>query len=54
MDYIRPTNPWFANHPRTIDYWKMVHKSINREPVREMDRYFMAMLKPLRIVALVP
>ena len=44
-----PTKKWFAHQPRTMDYWKMVHKSLNREPVREMDRYFVAMLKPLGI-----
>jgi hypothetical protein len=49
MDHIRPTKPWFAYSPRTMDYWKILHKSINREPVREVDRYFMAMLKPLGI-----
>ena len=32
-----------------MDYWKMVHKSLNREPVREVDRYFVAMLKQLGI-----
>ena len=32
-----------------MDYWKALHTSINREPVREMDRYYMAMLKPLGI-----
>jgi hypothetical protein len=38
---------WKAHQPRTMDYWKALSTSINREPVREMDRYFMAMLKPL-------
>jgi hypothetical protein len=37
-----------------MDYWKALHTSINREPVREMDRYFMAMLKPLGIVKGMP
>jgi hypothetical protein len=51
LPFIKP-NPkkkWFAHQPRTMDYWKMVHKSLNREPVREVDRYFVAMLKPLGI-----
>jgi len=48
-NYVRPKTPWFAFQPRTMDYWKSLHKSVNREPVREMDRYFMAMLKPLGI-----
>ncbi len=49
LDFVRPTKPWFAYHPRDMRYWEAVHRSINREPVREMDRYFMAMLKPLGI-----
>jgi hypothetical protein len=38
---------WKAHQPRTMAYWEALSTSINREPVREMDRYFMAMLKPL-------
>ena len=49
MDFVRPTEPWFAYQPRTMEYWESLHRSINREPVREMDRYFIAMLKPLGI-----
>jgi hypothetical protein len=49
MDFVRPNKPWYAHQPRTMDYWKSLSKSINREPVREVDRYFMAMLKPLGI-----
>ncbi|MCK5483418.1 MAG: DUF1254 domain-containing protein, partial [Gemmatimonadetes bacterium] len=49
MDFVRPTHAWFAHQPRTMEYWESLHRSINREPVREMDRYFMAMLKPLGI-----
>jgi len=49
QDAIRPSKPWFAAHPRDMRYWEYLHQSINREPVREMDRYFMAMLKPLGI-----
>ena len=49
MDFVRPTEPWFAYQPRTMEYWEALHRSIDREPVREVDRYFMAMLKPLGI-----
>ena len=27
-----------------MTYWEKVHLNINREPMREVDRYFMAML----------
>ena len=47
--FVRPKKIWFASSPRSMDYWKALHTSINREPVREMDRYYMAMLKPLGI-----
>jgi hypothetical protein len=49
MDHIRPKKEWYAHQPRSMDYWKALHTSINREPVREMDRYYMAMLKKLGI-----
>jgi hypothetical protein len=49
MKHIRPKKKWFASQPRSMDYWKALHTSINREPVREIDRYYMAMLKPLGI-----
>jgi hypothetical protein len=49
LDFQRPKKKWFANSPRSMDYWKALHTSINREPVREMDRYHVAMLKPLGI-----
>ena len=47
MDHIRPNKEWYTYQPRSMDYWKTLHTSINREPVREMDRYYMAMLKKL-------
>jgi hypothetical protein len=48
MKHIRPGDKkWHAHQPRTMDYWKALSTSINREPVREVDRYFMAMLKQL-------
>ena len=49
MDHIRPNKEWYAHQPRSMEYWKALHTSINREPVREMDRYYMAMLKKLGI-----
>jgi len=47
--YKRPTKPWYAHSPRSMDYWKTLHASINRNPVREVDRYFLGMLKKLGI-----
>jgi hypothetical protein len=40
---------WSQTPPRGIDYWKSLHAIIQREPVHERDRLFMAMLKPLGI-----
>ncbi len=48
--YIRPDGkPWLAAHPKGIAYWERLSDIINREPVHERDRFFMAMLKPLGI-----
>ncbi len=48
--YIRPGGKeWWAYQPRTMDYWERLAESINKEPVREVDRYMLAMLKPLGI-----
>lgn len=41
--------PWLAAQPRGITYWERLSEIINREPVHERDRFFMAMLKPLGI-----
>lgn len=38
-----------AAHPRGMEYWQRLADIINREPVAERDRFFMAMLKPLGI-----
>ena len=46
---VRPKKPWFAHAPRDMEYWKTLHESINTQPVREVDRYFIAMLKKLGI-----
>lgn len=32
-----------------MSYWETLHKSLNTQPVREVDRYFWAMLKKLGI-----
>lgn len=40
---------WSQTPPRGLDYWRSLHRIIQREPVQERDRFFMAMLKPLGI-----
>ena len=40
---------WTQTPPRGIDYWKSLHAILQREPVQERDRFFMAMLVPLGI-----
>jgi len=35
--------------PRGMDYWRRLHEILQREPVAERDRFFMAMLRPLGI-----
>ena len=48
--YITPNGkPWLAAQPRGMEYWERLADIINREPVHERDRFFMAMLKPLGI-----
>lgn len=48
--YITPEGkPWLAAQPRGMEYWKRLADIINKEPVFERDRLFMAMLKPLGI-----
>jgi hypothetical protein len=48
--YITPNGkPWLAAHPRGMAYWERLADVLNREPVAERDRFFMAMLKPLGI-----
>ena len=41
--------PWLAAQPRGMTYWERLADAVNREPVQERDRFFMAMLKPLGI-----
>jgi hypothetical protein len=48
--YITPNGKsWLAAQPRGMDYWERLADVINREPVFERDRFFLAMLKPLGI-----
>jgi hypothetical protein len=48
--YITPQGkPWLAAHPRGMEYWKRLADVINKEPVFDRDRFFMAMLKELGI-----
>ncbi len=48
--YIRPEGkPWQGTAPRGMEHWERLADILNREPVFERDRLFMAMLKPLGI-----
>ncbi|OHX67464.1 DUF1254 domain-containing protein [Flammeovirga pacifica] len=38
---------WSATAPRDMDYWRKLHTLIHEEPVREQDKVWIAMLKPL-------
>jgi hypothetical protein len=40
---------WSATAYRGMDYWKTLHEIINDEPIREQDKAWMAMIKPLGI-----
>jgi hypothetical protein len=40
---------WSATAYRGMDYWKTLHEIINDEPVREQDKPWIAMIKPLGI-----
>jgi hypothetical protein len=39
--------PWSGAQPTGIAYWERLHEIVQVEPVKEEDRLFMAMLKPL-------
>jgi hypothetical protein len=41
---------WNATVPRGLDYWKLLSDIMNEEPVREIDKAWAAMLKPLGVV----
>ena len=48
--HITPNGkPWLAAHPRGMEYWERLADVLNKEPVAERDRFFMAMLQPLGI-----
>jgi hypothetical protein len=48
--YMTPNGkPWLAAHPRGMEYWERLADVLNKEPVAERDRFFMAMLQPLGI-----
>ena len=40
---------WSAAHPRGMEFWQRLSDIINKEPVEERDRFFLAMLAPLGI-----
>ena len=41
--------PWSGTHPTGMAYWQRLDEILQVEPVKEEDRLFMAMLKPLGI-----
>ncbi len=41
--------PWSATAPRGLEYWRKLAEIIQEEPVREVDKAWMAMLEPLDI-----
>jgi hypothetical protein len=48
--FLRPDGrPWSQVPPRKLAYWERLADILNREPVAERDRFFMAMLLPLGI-----
>lgn len=48
--YIRPEGkPWMAAAPKGLAYFERLAEWLEKEPVAERDRLFMAMLKPLGI-----
>jgi hypothetical protein len=40
---------WSATAPRGLEYWEKLSDIVNEEPVREVDKAWMAMLEPLGI-----
>ena len=40
---------YYMAHPKGMAYWEQLNEYIQREPVKEVDRYFMAFLEPLGI-----
>ena len=41
--------PWSGTQPKGMAYWRRLNEILQIEPVKEEDRLFMAMLKPLGI-----
>lgn len=41
--------PWSGWPPSSMDYWRILAKMLNEEPVHKRDRMMVAMLKPLGI-----
>ena len=40
---------WSGTQPEGMAYWQALNEILQKEPVQERDRYFMAMLRPLGI-----
>jgi hypothetical protein len=50
--FLKPDPDKFANFttmPRGMKYWDQLAAMVQREPVEDRDRFFMAMLRPLGI-----
>ncbi|WP_419712773.1 DUF1254 domain-containing protein [Pseudomonas sp. NFX224] len=41
--------PWSGTQPRGMGYWERLHQIVQKEPVNERDRFYMAMLASLGI-----
>jgi hypothetical protein len=48
-EHLTPAVAQTATLPRGMDYWEQLAAVLEREPVQDRDRFFMAMLKPLGI-----
>ena len=46
--------PWSGWPASSMDYWRLLAKMLNEEPVHERDRMMVAMLKPLGIEKVKP
>jgi hypothetical protein len=44
---LRATRDYTQSHPRGLSYWQAVNEIVQREPVEERDRFFLAMLRDL-------
>jgi len=47
--HITPSDPQTKTLPRGMEFWKQLAAVIQREPVIDRDRFFVAMLRPLGI-----